>query len=371
MANIRRCGHGDTRIGSAGRPAAALAALIPLTLVIFACEGPQGPPGAPGEGVGDLDTQPPTVRFTSPTRSDTVYADTFSVAATATDNRGIAFVEFFLDGSNVMGEVSAVDSTAPYTWTWSFAETGRTFGIYPLIARAVDTGNNAADTPPLLIHYQEIPENELLTYFGNGSLSYMTMPDEFRDRFFNVRFTPVTECTLLEVQFEFLEPTSAQFLLSGDPVTAGADMMVFSWASNANDALPAEPPLDSLLLPEAEIVYDEWTVRDVSDWERSFAGDFHVGYSVPPDANYDQLLDQRRAIPIITHYMEEGLGNPALDRSSEYDPDLGWGTMQEHWDSEIQFHIRVLVEYSTGERAMLTPAAGSQGASEIPTRDMR
>ena len=63
--------------------------------------------------LGSAPDAPPTVALTNPTEGATV-AGTVAVAATASDDRGVAQVEFFVDDVSV-----AVDTAAPYEATWS------------------------------------------------------------------------------------------------------------------------------------------------------------------------------------------------------------------------------------------------------------
>src|SRR5439155_14928361 len=59
------------------------------------------------------DTTPPTVSITAPANGAPV-SGTTSVTANASDNVGVAGVQFKLDGANLGTE----DTTAPYSRTW-------------------------------------------------------------------------------------------------------------------------------------------------------------------------------------------------------------------------------------------------------------
>src|SRR3989475_5467196 len=62
------------------------------------------------------DVTPPTVSMTAPAAGVTV-AGTVTVSANASDNVGVAGVQFKLDGANLGAEVT----TAPYTLSWNTA----------------------------------------------------------------------------------------------------------------------------------------------------------------------------------------------------------------------------------------------------------
>jgi subtilisin family serine protease len=86
--------------------------------------------GSPG------DTTPPTVSITSPTNGSTV-SGSVSVAANATDNVGVARVEFYVDGN-----LKNTDSTLPYSWSWDSTTVAN--GSHAISAKAFDAAGNSA-----------------------------------------------------------------------------------------------------------------------------------------------------------------------------------------------------------------------------------
>ncbi len=337
------------------------AALFPLFLALaFAgCEGPQGPPG---EGIGNLDTQDPTVLLTDPSRSSTVYDSVLVVAATASDNEDVAYVDFYLDGRALLGPDSvARDSSAPYRIEWNLVEAGYEFGTYPLIARAVDFSDNVGDSPPLLVTYAERPNELLLSYFDEeDEWSYFTLPDRFGDRYLNVRFSPGDSCLVREVHLDILDPLTAEIATGPDdtePLQGGCDLTVFLWESG-EDLLPVRPAVDSVDVAEGDVDYEGWTVVDVTELDvRVGAGEeFHAGLSPDSDQSYQGLFDARRAMPVLVSLDSDPLSEPTQHRSSEFDPERGWGTLQQHWGQKIDLHIRVLVAYPDGQVQSLAPS---------------
>ena len=85
------------------------------------------------------DTIPPVVSLSSPTGGSTV-ADTITLSATASDNVGIAGVQFKLDGVNVGAE----DTTAPYSVSWDTRTAAN--GTYVLAAQARDAAGNVGNS---------------------------------------------------------------------------------------------------------------------------------------------------------------------------------------------------------------------------------
>src|SRR5207247_6286752 len=82
------------------------------------------------------DTNPPAVTITSPTDAATV-SGTVTIAASASDDVGIAGVQFFVDGNAQGAEITS----APYSISWATRQLPN--GAHILTARARDSGGNA------------------------------------------------------------------------------------------------------------------------------------------------------------------------------------------------------------------------------------
>jgi len=93
-----------------------------------------GPMVACGSQGGD--TTPPTVSMTAPAPSATVSGLAVTVSANASDDVGVAGVQFRLDGANLGAE----DTSAPYSLTWD--TTAVSNGSHTLAAIARDAAGN-------------------------------------------------------------------------------------------------------------------------------------------------------------------------------------------------------------------------------------
>lgn len=82
------------------------------------------------------DTTPPTVSITSPASGATV-SGTTTVSASASDNVGVAGVQFLVDGS----ALGAEDTTSPYSASWNTTTVAN--GSHSLTARARDAAGNS------------------------------------------------------------------------------------------------------------------------------------------------------------------------------------------------------------------------------------
>jgi len=99
------------------------------------------PPGQPGPA----DTTPPNVVMTAPANDATVSGTTVAVSASASDDVGVAGVQFKLDGANLGAEVMA----SPYNVVWNTTLT--TNGNHTLTAIARDGAGNTATSAAVTV----------------------------------------------------------------------------------------------------------------------------------------------------------------------------------------------------------------------------
>ena len=90
------------------------------------------------------DTVPPTVSMTAPSSGATV-PGTITVSASASDNVGVAGVQFRLDGA----PLGAEDTTAPYSVPWD-TQTA-TDGTHTLTAVARDAAGNTSTSSSITV----------------------------------------------------------------------------------------------------------------------------------------------------------------------------------------------------------------------------
>ena len=95
-------------------------------------------------GTAPSDTIPPTVSITAPTSGATV-SGTVAVSATASDNVGVAGVQFKLDAANLGAE----DTTFPYSVTWNSITASN--GSHTLTAVARDAAGNIGTSPVVTV----------------------------------------------------------------------------------------------------------------------------------------------------------------------------------------------------------------------------
>ena len=98
----------------------------------------------PAAAAPSTDTTPPSVAITNPVAGQTV-SSTQAVAATASDNVGVASVQFFLDGTSMGPAIT----TAPYAMSWN--TTTATNGSHSLTALAIDTSGNQTTSSPVAV----------------------------------------------------------------------------------------------------------------------------------------------------------------------------------------------------------------------------
>jgi hypothetical protein len=110
----------------------------------------------------EVDTTNPTATVTAPSASATVNGTTVTLSATASDNRGVAGVQFKVDGNNVGSE----DTTAPYGISWDSTTVGN--GSHTITAVARDTSSNTGTSSGVSVTVSN-PTDLVAAYGFNNS----------------------------------------------------------------------------------------------------------------------------------------------------------------------------------------------------------
>jgi hypothetical protein len=116
--NTTTAGNGSHTLSARARDAAGNTAIASVTVT-----------------VSNVDTTPPVVSISAPANGATL-SGTITVSATASDNVGVAGVQFQLDGSNLGAE----DTASPYSVSWNTATASN--GAHTLSAIARDAAGN-------------------------------------------------------------------------------------------------------------------------------------------------------------------------------------------------------------------------------------
>jgi hypothetical protein len=102
-------------------------------------------PTGTGDNCGPVDTTVPTVSVTAPTAGATVSGSSVTLSANASDDVGVAGVQFKVDGSNTGAE----DTTSAYSITWN--STGVANGSHSITAVARDAAGNTTTSSPVTV----------------------------------------------------------------------------------------------------------------------------------------------------------------------------------------------------------------------------
>jgi chitodextrinase len=103
--------------------------------------------------VTSSDTTPPTVSLSAPANGATV-SGTVTVSANASDNVGVASVQFQLDGANL----GSLDTTAPYSISWNTANA--TNGSHSLRAIAKDAAGNSTTSASVSVSVSNVADTQ-------------------------------------------------------------------------------------------------------------------------------------------------------------------------------------------------------------------
>ncbi len=111
----------------------------------------------------------PTVALTAPPAS--TVTGTVTVSATASDNIGVAGVQFLLDSANLGAE----DTTSPYGVSWD--TTGVANGSHVLLARARDAAGNTTTSSPVAVTVSNVQVTGLAAAYAFNEVSGTTASD--------------------------------------------------------------------------------------------------------------------------------------------------------------------------------------------------
>lgn len=126
-----------------------------LTAVARDAAGNTTTSAAVSVSVNNADVTVPTVSITAPANGATVSGSSVTVSATATDNIGVAGVQFKLDGNNLGAE----DTSSPYGITWD--TTTATNASHSLTAVARDAAGNTKTSTAVSVTVNNVPANKV------------------------------------------------------------------------------------------------------------------------------------------------------------------------------------------------------------------
>jgi chitodextrinase len=132
--------------------------------------GNVGVPSNEASATALTDTTPPSVTVTNPANGATV-SGTITIVASATDDVGIAGVQFLLDGSSLGAE----DTIAPFSVTWDTSTVPN--GTHVLTARAWDTGGNTTTSTAITVTVSNAAPSGLVLALGFNEGAGTTVAD--------------------------------------------------------------------------------------------------------------------------------------------------------------------------------------------------
>ena len=125
------------------------------------------------EVTSEVDTTPPTVALSNPNNGSTV-SGTIPVSASASDNVGVAGVQFTLDS----GPLGNEDTSSPYSVSWDTTKVSN--GLHTLSATARDAAGNTSSASPVSVTVSNtssdtIPPSVSITAPASGAIVSRTI----------------------------------------------------------------------------------------------------------------------------------------------------------------------------------------------------
>lgn len=101
------------------------------------------------------DATAPTVSITAPTNGTTV-SGTITITANANDNVGVTKVDFYRDGTTLLGS----DTTSPFSISWNTTTVSN--GSHTLVAKAYDAAGNVGTSPAISVTVNNAPSDSIV-----------------------------------------------------------------------------------------------------------------------------------------------------------------------------------------------------------------
>ena len=112
-----------------------------------------------------VDTTPPAVSITSPASGVTVLGSAVTISANASDNVGVAGVQFKLDGANLGAE----DTSAPYSVAWNTTTVAN--GSHTLSAVARDAADNRTTATTVSVQVNNVNTAPTISSIANRTIN--------------------------------------------------------------------------------------------------------------------------------------------------------------------------------------------------------
>lgn len=194
-----------------------------FSAIFLGCSGKEGPAGTDGTSVDNI---PPVIDLLEPAHNGT-YRDSIRVRVNATDNSGIKFVRFYLDGSaNITDTTFAEAKAAPYYFNFDFLKFDIREGSHSIMARAFDLENNTTDTPTIIVNVDRTPGPGfgVIRHWKPDSTNVLTMPRfsnqedvaSIIDTSYNVRFSAKRDFKIDSIRIFMTKALNEEMLYNSD-----------------------------------------------------------------------------------------------------------------------------------------------------------
>lgn len=286
------------------------------------CDGAAGPDG---EDAPRVDNIGPSIQLIQPQPGADITTSTMTLEAALddtedVDNGDIDRIRFYVDGSNMLGEDSAVVTEEPYVFEWDFDVSGTGYGPVTIMAEAVDTLGNINSTALLLVNRRQLADRDTLSdRFVQGFASSLSIP--FHITLFDTNNVPYDTIRVTELGTRFLAQERCVLsqariypvIRAAVPFDNMADYWVIVRASQ--DSLYPGEALDSVLVQPDLMLYDRWLTLDLDSMPesvRTFEAGETFFLTLRPDADPDSLDS---GLTIGTLFESDSTGNAEEEKA--------------------------------------------------------
>ena len=324
---------------------------LPIFLLVIGlgCDGVQGPDG---QDTPDFDHRPPEIELLWPTPNTELIGDTLMLHAEAHDSLGeVVRVEFLVNGSNRVGEDSAVVFEEPFQYLYRFDTAGTPYGYISIQSIATDTAGNHQESPLFLLNRKQYEGIDTLSYYNDAadevgwlipdSLQVFDQEGEVIDTTYmpqiGTRFTSMASGELRETGLLFRN------LNQYNPPNS-------FWLILYRIDSPPAPGIatDSLEIAFSSELEDVWIYVDLSTWNDGLPYHFEAGehFVLAVRVDEDQVSSVIRLALSCSHQSATS-AHPEWERGVIYTEYAGWETIGEHYQNAGEYRptMQVVMEY--------------------------
>ncbi len=313
------------------------------------------------------------VRLTWPPADTTLTSDALYFMAEANDTMAVVvYTDLHIEATGSDWEYSVADSSTPYYWVFNFREQGNGYDTYRVYATSLNEYGNQGISDTILVCFQQPTGADSLNDHGHAGVVqeyghvFPQLVDGVSYKACAQQFVAHEACTIQAIELWFDDPqgySAEYFQLIENPAS-----FQLSYYTIDSEGYP-DTGLDSVYVHQDSIVVEQWNRITAGQWfsspelahmdaDEEFVAVVHAeGACVeqPQEALIVSITELLGADADKTEYAPRSLDNAESSTGVN-----GWATLQERYQVQAFYKIRLMVEYEDGSLAYVYPGGKAQ-----------